>query len=414
MILAQAFARFVLDLDGVVWTGHEPIPGAPETIRSLRDAGKRVAFVTNNSSQTPETYAKKLADMGAGGDASEVVTSADATARLLAERVPALRGRTAYVVGGPGLVEAMRASGLHLVDGDDPAAVSLVVVGFDPDLTYDKLRRATLAIRSGATFVASNADPTYPAAEGLIPGAGAIVAALRTATDVEPMIAGKPEPVMLEVARDRVGGSPALVAGDRVSTDVLAAHALGWPGALVLSGATGVPQLAAAPVWPDFVLRTLADLLADLPHPQVRPATGPDLPGIATLLHDAGLPAGSARERVGRTVVAEADRGVLLGTAAWEPLGEQALLRSVAIAGPARSKGIGTVVVAASLRSMLQAGRSLVYLVTQEAEGFFARCGFHSVMLEDLPDAVRRHPQVARECVGAPVMRLDMATARPH
>lgn len=408
MILAQAFARFVLDLDGVVWTGDEPIPGAPETIRSLRDAGKRLAFVTNNSSQTPETYAKKLAGMGAGGDAVDVVTSADATARLLADRVPALRGRTAYVIGGPGLLAAMREAGLHIVDGQDPSSTSLVVVGYDPELTYDKLRRATLAIRAGATFVASNDDATYPAPEGLIPGAGAIVAALRASTGAEPMIAGKPEPVMLEVARERVGGSPALVVGDRVTTDILAAHAVSWPGALVLTGASGVPELATAPVWPEFVLRTLADLLADLPHPQVRPATGPDLPGIATLLHGAGLSIGNARERVGRTVVAEADRGMLLGTASWEPLGSAALVRSVAVAPESRSKGIGILVVAATLRAIAHGGLSHTYLATAQAEAFFARCGFATLAREDLPEQVAHHPQVARECAGAPVMRLDL------
>lgn len=409
MILAQAFQRFVLDLDGVVWTGDEPVVGAPETIRSLRDAGKRLAFVTNNSSQTPETYAKKLADVGAQGDAHEVVTSADAVAKLMEARVPALRGRAAFVIGGPGLVERVAELGVRATNGEDPTACSLVIVGWDRELTYEKLRRATLAIRAGATFVASNADATYPAPDGLWPGCGAIVAALRTSTGVEPMIAGKPQPIMLEVAQQRVGGSPALAVGDRIETDVLAAQAVGWPSALVLTGATGVPELAVAPAWPDFVLRRLSDLLEDLPHPQLRQASGPDLPSIASLLHEGGLIAGAARERLGRTVVAQSDRRVI-ATAAWEPAGDDALLRSIAVAADARGRGVGLLIVAAALRQASRAGFREIYLVTADAEGFFSRCGFHVVARDTLPEKVASHRQITRECPEtAPVMHLTLA-----
>jgi phosphoglycolate/pyridoxal phosphate phosphatase family enzyme len=406
VILAQAFQRFVLDLDGVVWTGDEPVPGAPETIRSLRDAGKRLAFVTNNSSQTPESYAKKLADVGAQGEESEIVTSADAVARLMATKIPALRGRSAYVIGGPGLFERVAEAGVRISDGADPKECSIVVVGWDRDLTYEKLRIATLAIRAGATFVASNSDATYPAPDGLWPGCGAIVSALRTSTGVEPMIAGKPQPLMLEVAQERVGGTPALMIGDRIETDVMAAQAVGWPSALVLTGATGVPELATAPAWPDFLLRSLADVLSDLPHPQVRPATGPDLPAIAQLLHDGGLQAGAARERLGRTVVAEVDRKVI-ATAAWEPAGDVALLRSVAVTPEVRGTGTGLLVTAATLRQVARGGIGTIYLATPDAEGFFARCGFRTIQREELPEAVASHRQFARECpAGAPVMRL--------
>ena len=414
MILAQAFQRFVLDLDGVVWKGDEALAGAPETIRALRDAGKRLAFVTNNSSETPESYAKKLADIGAQGDAAEVVTSADAVARLMQERIPALRGRSAYVIGGPGLMERVADVGVRIDDGADPTACSIVVVGWDRDLTYEKLRRATLAIRAGATFVASNTDATYPAPDGLWPGCGAIVSALRTSTGVEPMVAGKPQPLMLEVAQDRIGGPPALMIGDRIETDVLAAQALGWPSALVLTGATGVPELATAPAWPDFLLRRLSDVLSDLPHPQVRQASGPDLPSIAQLLHDGGLPAGAARERVGRTVVAEADRRVI-ATAAWEQLGGVALLRSVAVGTDQRGTGIGMLVVAAALRQVVRAGITDVSLVTTDAEGFFARCGFRTIPREELSPEVAAHRQITRECpTTAPVMKLSLPAPIPR
>jgi len=408
VILAQAFQRFVLDLDGVVWTGDEPVPGAPETIRSLRDAGKRLAFVTNNSASTPETYAKKLADVGAQGEESEIVTSADAVARLMGEKIPALRGRSAYVIGGPGLIEAVTSCGVRISDGADPTECSIVIVGWDRELTYEKLKIATLAIRAGATFIASNSDATYPAPDGLWPGCGAIVAALRTSTGVEPMIAGKPQPLMLEVAQDRVGGPPALMIGDRIETDVMAAQAVGWPSALVLTGATGVPELAVAPGWPDFVLRSLADVLIDLPHPQIRAATGPDLPAIAQLLHDGGLQAGAARERLGRTIVAQADR-TAIATASWDPVGDAALLRSIAVAPDARGTGTGLLVTAAAIRQIAGNGVRSVYLVTTDAERFFARCGFRTVAREDVPREVLDHRQIARECPStAPVMRLTL------
>lgn len=408
MILAQAFSRFVLDLDGVVWALGQPLPGAPETVRGLRDVGKRLAFVTNNSSESPETYAKRLAEIGAGGDPAEVVTSADAMVRLLERAVPGLRGRAAFVIGGPGLIEALQGAGLRLVEGAEAREASLVVVGWDRALTYEKLRLATIAVRSGVVFAATNADPTYPAPDGLWPGCGAIVAALRASTGAEPLVAGKPAPEMLGIARERLGGEPALVVGDRVDTDILAAQQVGWPSALVLTGATGVPELAAGPAWPDFVIRRLSDLLRDLPHPRIRPATGPDLPPIATILHEGGLQAGAARERVRRTVVAEANRRIV-GTAAWEPVGEDVIVRSVAVDPAARGTGVGTAVTAAAVRGALESGARACYLMTESAEEFFAGCGFRTIPREDLPGGIADHPQVVRECPSsAPVMRLGL------
>jgi len=409
VILAQAFSRFVLDLDGVVWRGDHPISDSPETIRALREAGKRVVFMTNNSWRTPAEVAEKLHKMGAPSDPDEIVTSSIAAQEMIRANVPAVKGRTAYVIGGPGLVSAMEELGLRLVDGAEAEDASVVVVGIDRKLTYDKLKRATLAVRAGAMFFATNADPTLPAADGLWPGAGAIVAALRTSTDVSPMVAGKPNAPMLEVARERLGGTPALVVGDRVDTDVLAAQAAGWPSALALTGATGLAELAVATAWPDYIIRDLSHVLRDLPHPTVRPAAGPDLPAIATLLHEGGLPAGAARERVGRTVVAEVERGQLLATAAWEPVGEVALLRSVATRPDARGFGLGTHVVAAALRSIAKAGVRDVYLVTPDAEQFFKACGFRVVSRDELPSEVAKHPQITRECPSSsPVMRLSL------
>ncbi|HEX9774852.1 MAG TPA: HAD-IIA family hydrolase [Actinomycetota bacterium] len=411
MKLAQAFTRFAFDLDGVIWRGTQPIEGAAATLRALRESGKRLCYVTNNSSTTAEGYVRKLAKLGAPADEREIVSSADATAVLLERDVPGIRGRLVFVIGGEGLTAAVSATGARIASPDEAADATVVVVGLDRRLTYDKLRLATLAIRSGAMFVASNADVTFPAAAGMWPGAGAIVAALRAATGVEPVVAGKPDPLILSIAGERLGGGPALTIGDRVETDVLAAHAAGWPSALVLTGATGVPELATAPAWPDFVLRRIGDLLEDRPHPDVRAAAGPDLPHVATLLHAGGLLSGAARERIARTIVADVDRRPI-ATAAWELAGGAALLRSVAVAAEHRTSGAGTVIVAAALRRIAALGVRDVYLGTTEAEGFFERCGFRPVEGDALPEPLAANPHVARECPPeATIMRLTLPPA---
>lgn len=407
MILAQAFARFAIDLDGVIWRGEDAVPGAPETIASLRTAGKRVCFVTNNSSQPVEAVAAKLRSLGAGAEPGEVVTSAEATTRLLERVVPGLRGRLAHVVGGEGLRAAVAATGARVADLDEAASASLVVVGLDLSLTYDSLRAATLAVAGGATFVASNADPSFPGAGGAWPGAGAIAASIATATGVAPHVAGKPEPDLLEVAAERLGGTPALVVGDRIGTDIAAAARAGWPSALVLTGVTGVTDLASASVWPTYLLRSLADLVADLPHPKIRPASGPDLPQIASLLHAGGLVSGAARERVGRTLIAEVDRTVV-GTAAYESLGQHGILRSVAVGERVRRAGAGTLLVAATLRRLRESGAREVYLATDGATAFFTRCGFAPVQQGTVPDDIAEHPHLTRECPGATVMHASI------
>jgi phosphoglycolate/pyridoxal phosphate phosphatase family enzyme len=408
MILAQAFARFLLDLDGVVWRGDKPIAGAPETIRTLRDAGKTVCFMTNNSSRTAESYAKALTEMGSPTHPDDVITSADAVARVLERSVPGMRGRLVLVLGGEGLRDAVTSVGGRVAEPHEGTDASVVVVGLDRSLTFESLRTATLAIRAGATFVASNTDATFPAPEGLWPGAGALVAALRTSTGVEPIVAGKPQTTMLEIATERVGGGGALAVGDRVDTDVAGARAAGWPSALVLTGVTGIPDLAVAHAWPDFVIGRLSDLLEDRPHPSVRAIVGADLPHVAGLLHAGGLRSGALRERTGKTLVAEIDR-VVVATAGWEAIDDVALLRSVAVSPDARRAGIGRVLVAATLRKIVAAGIKDVYLVTEHAEAFFAACGFIRIERDVLPDGIASHRQVVQECpIDAATMHLRL------
>jgi 4-nitrophenyl phosphatase len=220
------------DLDGVVWRGDTPIAGAADGIAQLRKAGLRVGFVSNNSSQPVGEVTAKLAAAGVPASADDVITSAHAAASLLASALEP--GARVLACAGPGVVEALRAAGLRVVT-EAPAAA--VVVGLHRDFDFDELDRASATVRDGARFVATNLDATYPVPGGLIPGSGAIAAAVATASGRAPEVAGKPEAPMVKLVRERLG-SAGIVVGDRPSTDGALAHALGWPFALVLSGVT--------------------------------------------------------------------------------------------------------------------------------------------------------------------------------
>lgn len=247
------------DLDGVVWRGDDPIAPAAEGIAALRDAGLRVAFVSNNSSSPVGDVVAKLGRMGIAADADDVVTSAMAAAWLLQHSLAP--GARVLVCGGPGVHEALTEVGLVPVT-DGPA--DAVVVGFHLDFDFAGLDRASRAVREGARFVATNLDATYPVPSGLIPGAGSIVAAVATAAGASPEVAGKPEAPTVGIIRERYGDT-GVVVGDRPSTDGALATALGWPFALVLSGVTA----AVAPAGGEAI-----------PHP-APPFVGADLRAVA-------------------------------------------------------------------------------------------------------------------------------------
>jgi HAD superfamily hydrolase (TIGR01457 family) len=258
-MLAARYDALLFDLDGVLYRGDEPVPGAPETIGALRVTGARIVFLTNNSSRTPEQVSTKLGAMGMPSAPAEVVTSATATADLLASR----GGGTAFVMGGDGVVGALTDAGLHVLDGE-PDAADLVVVGIDDDLTYASLRTACVLVRRGARLVATNADPTFPASGGeLWPGAGALVAAITTATGVEAEVVGKPHAPLFHAALRRAGGTTPLVIGDRLDTDIAGASALGWDSLLVLSGVSTEEELADSPFRPTYVAPDVSALLLD-------------------------------------------------------------------------------------------------------------------------------------------------------
>ena len=225
-------SAIVLDLDGVLWLGDEPLPGAADAVARFRSAGLDVGFMTNNSSLPVAGYVEKLASLGVEADPSEVLTSALATAELLAADLPP--GSKVLACSGPGVVEALEARGFEVVDAGPADAV---VVGWHRTFDFDRLDRASSAIRAGARFVATNLDATYPAPEGLLPGNGSLVAAVATAAGRQPEVAGKPEPPTIALVRHRFGAR-GIIAGDRPSTDGALAAGLGWPFALVVSAAT--------------------------------------------------------------------------------------------------------------------------------------------------------------------------------
>jgi 4-nitrophenyl phosphatase len=221
-----------LDLDGVVWRGDEAIPTAVEGVAELRAAGLRVAFLSNNSSMRVGDVAAKLERMGVSASPDDVLTSAIAAAVLLAKSCAP--GTRVLASAGPGVFEALAACGL---EGVREEPVEAVVVGFHQDFDFADLDRTAKAVREGARFVATNMDATYPIPDGLLPGAGSLVAAVSTASGRTPEVAGKPEPPMVALVRERLGPTGVMV-GDRPSTDGALADALGWPFALVLSGVT--------------------------------------------------------------------------------------------------------------------------------------------------------------------------------
>ncbi len=246
----------LFDLDGVLYRGSSAVPGAPEALSRLRAEGKRLAFVTNNSARTPDAVAAHLRSVGIEALVSEVETSAIATADLLAARGV----RTAFVVGEEGLRSALTSAGIEVLVGD-PVAADAVVVGWDRDADYAKLRTACVLVERGSKLVATNADASFPAADGSAwPGSGALLAVVVTTTGAEAEVIGKPNPPLYLAALARAGGKTPLVVGDRLDTDIAGAVALGWDSVLVLTGISGADDVAASPWKPTLVAADLSDL----------------------------------------------------------------------------------------------------------------------------------------------------------
>ncbi len=254
----------LLDLDGVVYTGQGAVPNAVRALAQAREAGQRLAFVTNNASRSPSAVAGHLASLGVPATDADVVTSAQAAASLIAERVPP--GSPVLVVGAMGLRLALRARGLRPVSvaADKPVAV---VQGYAPDMSYGLLAEGGLAVRAGALFVGANADFTLPSPRGLQPGNGSMLQVIATATGVQPIVAGKPEPPIHAEAVARTGARRPLVVGDRLDTDIEGATRGGADSMLVLTGVS-TPRdlvLAGPSQRPTYVSADLRGLLEPQP-----------------------------------------------------------------------------------------------------------------------------------------------------
>ncbi|MGH3520095.1 MAG: HAD-IIA family hydrolase [Haloechinothrix sp.] len=242
--LLDVYDALLLDLDGTVYHGSRAVDGAAEAVHAARQAGVRVRFVTNNASKTPGLVAEHLSGLGVPAAPSEVATSAQAGATMLAARVPA--GSLVLVVGTESLAAEVAAVGLR-VARTASADVAAVVQGHSPDTCWSDLAEACAAIRAGAAWVACNVDPTLPTERGQLPGNGSMVAALRAATGAAPDVAGKPAPGLFAAAEHDAGARRALVVGDRLDTDIAGARAAGLDSLLVLSGVTTPAELLAAP-----------------------------------------------------------------------------------------------------------------------------------------------------------------------
>jgi len=248
--------NLIIDMDGVLYRGDETISGAKEFFAFLRERPIGFILATNNSTRTAQQYVDKLAQMGVEVALSEILTSPQATAMYLETLAPP--GAKVYVIGEEGLETAMRERG-YIISGD---SAEFVVVGMDRQLTYEKLRVGTLLIRGGARFIGSNPDKTLPTEEGLIPGSGAMLAALEASTGVAPIIIGKPERTIFELALARLGSSKenTAIVGDRLDTDVLGGHNAGLTTILVLSGATSRQDVDSTPVKPDLIFEDIQHL----------------------------------------------------------------------------------------------------------------------------------------------------------
>lgn len=248
------------DLDGTLYRGQDAVPGAVEAVLGAAKRGVRTVYVTNNASRRPADVAQHLAELGFPAGTDDVATSSQAAAAMLAGQLPA--GSPVLVVGTTALAAEVTATGLTVTD--DPAVAVAVVQGHSPDTGWRLLADASVALRAGAVWVACNLDPTLPTERGPLPGNGSMVSVLRTATGLEPQVAGKPATAQLLAAVERTGAQRALVVGDRLDTDIEGGRAAGLATLLVLTGVSGAAEVLAAPpaLRPDYIGADMGALTA--------------------------------------------------------------------------------------------------------------------------------------------------------
>ncbi|WP_042698396.1 HAD-IIA family hydrolase [Thermococcus sp. PK] len=252
----------IFDMDGVIYRGKEPIEGAKEVIEFLKANGIPFVFLTNNSTRNARMYKEKLQKMGIEVKEEQIVTSGYAAARYLAKNFE--KGNV-FVIGGEGLVEEIKSIGWPVISVEDAKErwreIKYVVVGLDPKLTYEKLKYGCLAIRNGALFIGTNPDTTYPSEEGILPGAGSIIAALKAATEKEPLIIGKPNKPVFEVVKEKLNADEIWVVGDRLDTDIEFAKRINAKAIMVLTGVNTLKDIEKSKVKPDIVMPSIKELI---------------------------------------------------------------------------------------------------------------------------------------------------------
>lgn len=255
---------FIFDMDGVLYRGQQVLPGVEDIFNALAIRGIPYLLATNNSMATPKSYVERMASMGVTVTENDIQTSATATRDFLLDDDQTPKDAAVLVVGMPALGEQLSDGTSFRILGDDEPATDaqLVVAGLDLTFTYDKMKRASEAIENGARFIATNADDRLPIEDGYQPGAGAIIAGIERATHVSPIVVGKPGPLMMLKGVERLGHEPGevVMVGDRLDTDIAAAHRAGLMTALVLTGVATRAHLASAEVLPDYVFADLPAL----------------------------------------------------------------------------------------------------------------------------------------------------------
>lgn len=256
----------ILDMDGVLWKGSQPLVDLPALFSLIEKRGCNVLGMTNNSTRTPTHYISKLESFGVELENWQVINSSETTAYYLKKKFP--QGGGVYMIGERGLRTALKDQGFFLVEDRGKREPLAVVAGMDRNLTYKKIEKAARFIREGIPFLGTNPDKTYPTPEGLAPGAGVVLAAIEAASGVQPLVMGKPRQRMYHVALDRLSCSPenTLVVGDRLETDILGAQNAGCRSALVFSGVASREDLRNWTQAPDLVGDDVLTLFASLFH----------------------------------------------------------------------------------------------------------------------------------------------------
>jgi 4-nitrophenyl phosphatase len=260
-MIHENIKSLILDMDGVIWKADAPVGDLPAIFKRIRERGLKFVFATNNSTKTPEDYRKKLSDLGVEVDASQIVTSALGVAFMLSQKYP--QGTKIFMIGEDGIKSALQEKGFEILDVEKASQAEIFVMGIDRQINFQKVSEAVLLVRAGKPFYTTNTDKTFPTPRGEIAGSGSWCAIITSATGVEPIVAGKPFPYLMELSLERLGTTKAetLVVGDRLETDIQAGQTVGCPTALVLSGVSTIEEAEKWNPKIDLVANDLADLM---------------------------------------------------------------------------------------------------------------------------------------------------------